>query len=112
MTERASSAAYAAHVRWSLDEHEPSELPQARMETPGTGPSSRTLHDLLLGLLLGQAQGAQLQYLLPRYLPLMAAVYQRRVPVVRRKLRRRVYPAVLRDDGVAPRVPPRTPRSP
>ena len=36
--ERASSAAYAAHVRWPLDEHERSELPQARMESPGTGP--------------------------------------------------------------------------
>ena len=31
MTERASPAAPAAHVRYSLDEHERSELPQARI---------------------------------------------------------------------------------
>ena len=36
--ERASSAAPAAHVRYSLDEHERSELPWARIDSGGTPP--------------------------------------------------------------------------
>ena len=38
---RLARGATPAHVRYSLDEHERSELPKARIECPGTGPGPK-----------------------------------------------------------------------
>ena len=35
---RIARGATPADVRWGFDDHERSELPQARIESPGTGP--------------------------------------------------------------------------